>query len=37
MVAGDHDIDYGNIVSLMTMLQEAGAPKVGLLTEPPAS
>lgn len=35
MVAGDHSIDYGQVISLMTRLQQAGAPKVGLLTEPP--
>lgn len=35
MVAGDHSIDYGQVITLMTQLQEAGAPKVGLLTEPP--
>lgn len=37
MVAGDHGIDYGRVVELMTLLQNAGAPKVGLLTEPPES
>ena len=35
MVAGDHSIDYGQVIGLMTQLQAAGAPKVGLLTEPP--
>lgn len=35
MVAGDHSIDYGKVIDVMTSLQEAGAPKVGLLTEPP--
>ncbi|EDY86015.1 protein TolR [gamma proteobacterium HTCC5015] len=37
MVAGDHSIGYGRVVELMTLLQNAGAPKVGLLTEPPES
>ncbi|MGM0562969.1 MAG: protein TolR [Pseudomonadota bacterium] len=37
MVAGDHGINYGRVVELMTLLQNAGAPKVGLLTEPPES
>jgi biopolymer transport protein TolR len=35
MVAGDHSIDYGQVIGLMSSLQQAGAPKVGLLTEPP--
>lgn len=35
MVAGDHSIDYGQVIGLMSRLQQAGAPKVGLLTEPP--
>lgn len=37
MVAGDHGIDYGRVIEVMTLLQAAGAPKVGLLTEPPES
>ena len=35
MVAGDHEIGYGNIVAVMTALQGAGAEKIGLLTELP--
>lgn len=37
MVAGDHSIDYGSVINVMTRLQAAGAPKVGLLTEPPVN
>lgn len=35
LVQGDHTIDYGTIVGLMSELQSAGAPSVGLVTEPP--
>jgi len=35
LVWGDARVDYGTVVSLMTALQNAGAPKVGLVTEPP--
>ena len=35
LVWGDTRIDYGRVVSLMTDLQKAGAPSVGLVTEPP--
>jgi biopolymer transport protein TolR len=35
-VRGDHAVDYGKIISLMVILQKAGAPKVGLMTTPPA-
>lgn len=34
MVWGDTDVPYGKVVSLMTSLQNAGAPSVGLVTEP---
>lgn len=34
LVWGDRSIEYGVIVSLMTDLQSAGAPSVGLVTEP---
>jgi biopolymer transport protein TolR len=34
-VWGDTKVDYGKVVSLMTELQGAGAPSVGLVTEPP--
>ena len=35
LVWGDHSVDYGIVVGLMTELQSAGAPSVGLVTEPP--
>jgi len=34
LVWGDRTIEYGVVVSLMTDLQSAGAPSVGLVTEP---
>jgi biopolymer transport protein TolR len=34
-VRGDRDANYGDVVKLMALLQDAGAPSVGLLTEPP--
>lgn len=34
LVWGDKRIEYGLVVSLMTDLQVAGAPSVGLVTEP---
>lgn len=35
LIWGDKNIPYGEVVSLMTLLQEAGAPSVGLVTESP--
>lgn len=35
MVWGDRAVPYGEVVVLMSALQEAGAPTVGLVTEPP--
>lgn len=35
LVWGDHTVEYGVIVGLMSELQTAGAPSVGLVTEPP--
>ena len=37
MVWGDARVPYGEVVSLMSELQAAGAPSVGLVTEAPAS
>ncbi len=34
LVWGDHSVAYGKVVALMTDLQSAGAPSVGLVTEP---
>jgi len=33
-VRGDSQVDYGKVVFAMTLLQQAGAPNVGLLTQP---
>ena len=35
LVKGDQAVDYGSVVLAMAILKEAGAPSVGLLTEPP--
>jgi len=35
MVWGDTAVPYGRVVELMSALQAAGAPSVGLVTEPP--
>jgi biopolymer transport protein TolR len=34
LVRGDAKVDYGRVVAAMALLQQAGAPKVGLVTEP---
>ena len=34
-VKADHQLDYGTVVRVMTVLQNAGAGSVGLITEPP--
>ena len=36
MVWGDAAVPYGEVVVLMSELQEAGAPSIGLVTEAPA-
>ena len=36
LVWGDREVAYGDVVVVMTALQEAGAPSVGLVTESPA-
>jgi biopolymer transport protein TolR len=35
LVWGDKNVPYGTVVLLMSRLQDAGAPSVGLVTEPP--
>ena len=35
LVWGDKSVPYGNVVALMSALQTAGAPSVGLVTENP--
>ena len=37
LVWGDTAVDYGSVVDLMSELQIAGAPSVGLVTEPTKS
>jgi len=34
MVRGDARVDYGLVVTAMSLLQDAGASRVGLITEP---
>jgi biopolymer transport protein TolR len=36
-VRGDNGVDYGRVVTVMVMLQEAGAENVGLITDPTVS
>jgi biopolymer transport protein TolR len=35
LVRGDREVDYGQVVLAMTLLQNAGAPSIGLMTDPP--
>ena len=35
LIKGDRRVDYGRMVAAMVMLQQAGASKLGFLTEPP--
>ncbi len=35
LVRGDTRVDYGTVVNIMALLQKAGAPSVGLITETP--
>jgi biopolymer transport protein TolR len=35
LVRGDRRVAYGDVVEAMSLLQAAGAPSVGLVTEPP--
>lgn len=34
LIKGDKDVDYGRVVKMMVLLQQAGAPSVGLITQP---
>lgn len=36
MVKGDAAVNYGSVVAVMALLQQAGAPSVGLITQPTA-
>lgn len=35
LVAGDKNVDYGEVMQAMVALQGAGAPEIGLMSEPP--
>jgi biopolymer transport protein TolR len=37
MVRGDAGVTYGRVIEAMVLLQSAGTPSVGLITEPPES
>ncbi len=37
MFGGDERVDYGRIMQAMVLLQQAGVPNVGLMTQPPAA
>ena len=37
LIGGDTRVPYGEVVELMTLLQRAGVPSVGMITEPPES
>ena len=37
MVKGDRNVDYGAVMQAMVLLQQAGAPKVGLITDAPSA
>ena len=34
MIGGDERVDYGRIYAVMVLLRQAGAPKVGLMSQP---
>lgn len=34
LIKGDRNVDYGKVVQAMVLLQKAGAPSVGLVTDP---
>ena len=34
LIGGDERVDYGSIYAVMVLLQQAGAPKVGLMSQP---
>src|SRR5688572_8517718 len=36
LIRGDRNVGYGHVVKAMALLQSAGAPSVGLITETPA-
>ncbi len=34
LIGGDHRVEYGKIYGAMVLLQQAGAPRVGLMSQP---
>ena len=37
LIGGDTNVPYGRVVQVMTLLQQAGVPSVGMMTDPPES
>ncbi len=37
LLRGDRNVDYGAVVRAMALLQQAGAPSIGMVTEPPGA
>jgi len=37
LLRGDERVDYGKVMGAMVLLQQAGVPSVGFLTDPPES
>ena len=35
LVGGDAKVPYGQVIQVMTLLQQAGVPSVGMITDPP--
>lgn len=35
LLRGDKDVNYGKVIGAMVLLQQAGVPNVGFLTDPP--
>ncbi len=36
LLRGDKNVDYGTVVRVMALLQRAGAPSIGMITETPS-
>ena len=37
LIEADRELQYGTVVEVMNLLQQSGAPSVGLITEPPGA
>jgi biopolymer transport protein TolR len=37
LFGGDAEVDYGRVMHAMVLLQQAGVPNIGLMTQPPAT